>query len=412
MGPFVSNALALRKRGGDAFDPSMDLSYDPETETNSSDALRPTLSRPSEMALSATGGNNGPGIAPTDPEHTYMKDLQDVSGRLSAAISAPRPGVARQVLGALLSRRNPSIGGLVSGETQRQRTIEPLQQQYGMLANIITQNRAQQIADQQNRLRQAQIDRLTSGAATQDVTAGDQTLKVPTSQIGQVAGKLIGGESAENVANTRANSNETVADTRATSAGNTANTRATSAQDVANTRATSAQNVASIRAKAAASKATGEIKKATADEQRRADLANNLSENLDQLEEIVTRRPELFGPVSGRLTGAKQWAGTNDPDVAALKTIAEQTGMAMVGTHAMRNAQHVEAAANSITGANKNTPAALLGPQGSIAKARQSLKTFLGAQPVVGGAAGAQQPPSGAIELERGPDGKLRQRKQ
>jgi len=83
----------------------------------------------------------------------------------------------------------------------------------------------------------------------------------------------------------------------------------------------------------------------TPDEQRRADLGNNLNENLDRLEEIVKRRPDLFGPAAGRLTSAKQWLGTSDPDVAALDNIKEQVGLAMVGAHAMRNAQHAEKAA-------------------------------------------------------------------
>src|SRR5208283_144220 len=113
------------------------------------------------------------------------------------------------------------------------------------------------------------------------------------------------------------------------------------------------------------------------DEQRRADLANNLNENLDKLEEIVKRRPDLFGPGAGRLTSARQWLGTGDPDVAALANIKEQVGLAMVGAHAMRNAQHAEKAADSILNAYKNEPSALLGDRGSIATARNSLKTFI-----------------------------------
>jgi len=112
----------------------------------------------------------------------------------------------------------------------------------------------------------------------------------------------------------------------------------------------------------------------TADETRRADLARNMNENLDQLEEIVKRRPDLFGPVAGRTTKAWQFLGSGDADIAALQTLSEQTGMAMVGAHAMRNAQHVEAAANAITNSYKNKPDAVLS---SIAKARKSLETFL-----------------------------------
>ena len=77
----------------------------------------------------------GPGIllSPNIIRDVYSPELQDVSQKLQSAYEAPRPGMFRQVAGALLSRKNPAIGGLVSGETQRARTIEPLQQQYGLV---------------------------------------------------------------------------------------------------------------------------------------------------------------------------------------------------------------------------------------------------------------------------------------
>lgn len=118
---------------------------------------------------------------------------------------------------------------------------------------------------------------------------------------------------------------------------------------------------------------TGELKGPTADEQRRADLATNMDENLNQLEDILKRRPDLFGPVAGRITGIKGMIGTGDADVAALKTIEEQMGMAMVGAHAMRNAQHVETAANALVNALHNKPEAI---EGAISAARKSLNTF------------------------------------
>jgi hypothetical protein len=120
--------------------------------------------------------------------------------------------------------------------------------------------------------------------------------------------------------------------------------------------------------------APADLVKPTADEKRRSDLGNNLLENLNNLEDIVKRRPDLFGPVSGRVTQAKEAIGTDDPDVAALKTLSEQAGMAMVGAHAMRNAQHVQTAAEAITNAYKNSPKAVLN---SIEKARQSIGTFM-----------------------------------
>src|SRR5258708_10122007 len=69
---------------------------------------------------------------------------------------APRGGVWGQVLGAVVGNRNPSLGGIISGETQRARTIEPWQQEYGLIANVIAANRAAQTSDIQNQERLAQ----------------------------------------------------------------------------------------------------------------------------------------------------------------------------------------------------------------------------------------------------------------
>jgi hypothetical protein len=118
---------------------------------------------------------------------------------------------------------------------------------------------------------------------------------------------------------------------------------------------------------------SAELGKPNADEQRRADLATNMNENLDQLEEIVKRRPDLFGPVAGRATQLKQFIGTSDPDVARLKAVREYLGMASVGAHAMRNAQHVGTAADAVMAGMLNSPEATLA---SIQAARNSTKTF------------------------------------
>lgn len=121
--------------------------------------------------------------------------------------------------------------------------------------------------------------------------------------------------------------------------------------------------------------------KPSADEQRRADLGNNMKENLDQLEEIVRRRRDLFGPLAGRKVEAQQdtswwnpFSGTTDKDVAALKAIKEYLGMASVGTHSMRNAQHVGAAADAVMSGFRNSPEATLA---AIQDARKSIETFM-----------------------------------
>ena len=115
------------------------------------------------------------------------------------------------------------------------------------------------------------------------------------------------------------------------------------------------------------------IGKPTADEQRRADLAENLKENFGQLREIMARRPELFGPISGRLAEIRQHLGSDDPDLAALLTIEHQIGMAQISAHGMRSAQGVQSAADSIM---NNLHSGVQGLSGALDAAEKSIGTF------------------------------------
>lgn len=115
--------------------------------------------------------------------------------------------------------------------------------------------------------------------------------------------------------------------------------------------------------------------KPTADEMRRSDLSENLNENFNQLEDIATRRPELFGPLAGRWAELKQKFGSDDPDLGALQTIEHQVGMAQVSAHGMRSAQGVAGAADSIINHLHSGVPALLG---AIKAARTSVGTFQG----------------------------------
>lgn len=126
------------------------------------------------------------------------------------------------------------------------------------------------------------------------------------------------------------------------------------------------------------------LNKPTADEQRRADLAENLNENLNALEDIVNRRPELFGAVNGRVTQLRGFLGSDDSDVAALQTIQHQLGMAQISAHGMRSSHGIEGASNSILNSFKNGPDAV---KSSIKAARNSVQTFTNDLANKGGAA-------------------------
>lgn len=131
--------------------------YEPNTSRSNfhytvpDEAYRPTLMHAGEAAPSAA--------TPISPAaNPYAARLTDLGNQLQSAYAAPHAGTARQIIGALFARKNPQLGGIISGETQRERKIEPLQQEYGLLSNIISANRAQQTADITNRLHEAQAE--------------------------------------------------------------------------------------------------------------------------------------------------------------------------------------------------------------------------------------------------------------
>jgi hypothetical protein len=146
--------------------------------------------------------------------------------------------------------------------------------------------------------------------------------------------------------------------------------------------------------------------KPTADEQRRADLAGNLNENINTLEDILNRRPELFGPAAGRITSLKSALGTSDPDIAALETIKHQVGMAQISAHGMRSAQGVESAAHSLVNNFNNSPAAM---KAGLEAARQSVQTFINDANRPGANRGTPPPATGGVIYARDLQGKLHQ---
>lgn len=127
------------------------------------------------------------------------------------------------------------------------------------------------------------------------------------------------------------------------------------------------------------------LDKPTASEDQRADLADNLNHNLDRLEDIIKRRPDLFGKVQGNvMQPLRKRFGTKDEDAGELATIMDNIGMASQGAHQLRNGYLVEKIGSDITNASKNSPEAALR---AIEASRASVGTFMNVQrPTVNGA--------------------------
>src|SRR5580693_4504498 len=84
----------------------------------------------------------------------------------------------------------------------------------------------------------------------------------------------------------------------------------------------------------------------SADEKKKAELAENMVYNANNVASILQRRPDLVGVVAGRYTTVQQMAGSNDPDIVALGTDIHNIGMANGGIHGMRSPQQAEDYAN------------------------------------------------------------------
>lgn len=106
-------------------------------------------------------GTSQPGVI-NDPYAPMLQHLSEAGQRLESAYAAPHAGTARQIIGAILSRRNPGLGGLVSGETQRNRGIEQATEDYGIASSQLAAARAQQNQLIKNRLEGAQADEATA----------------------------------------------------------------------------------------------------------------------------------------------------------------------------------------------------------------------------------------------------------
>lgn len=152
----------------DAFKPTGSVTQPERSLTGGATAPDPgagahPFSPPGTSGMPGSGTSN-PGVI-NDPYAPMLKHLSDASDRLESAYSAPHAGTARQIFGAILSRRNPGLGGLVSGETQRNRAIEQATQDYGIASSQLAAARAQQNQLVENRLKGAQADEATAKGA-------------------------------------------------------------------------------------------------------------------------------------------------------------------------------------------------------------------------------------------------------
>lgn len=112
----------------------------------------------------------------------------------------------------------------------------------------------------------------------------------------------------------------------------------------------------------------------SADEKKKAELAENMTFNANNIASTLMRRPDLVGTIAGRYTSVKQMAGTNDPDIVSLATDIHNIAMANNGIHGMRSAEAVTEFENKLLNNFKNGPQ---GIAGGLKASTDSVQTFI-----------------------------------
>jgi hypothetical protein len=114
--------------------------------------------------------------------------------------------------------------------------------------------------------------------------------------------------------------------------------------------------------------------KATADERKKAGLAENIAENSNYIGNILLKNPNLVGAVSGRFTSIEQMMGTNDPAISGLGTAIHNIAMANSGVHGFRSQEGVKETENLLLNQFKNGPQAIAG---ALIALTNSTQTFI-----------------------------------
>jgi len=81
--------------------------------------------------------------------------------------------------------------------------------------------------------------------------------------------------------------------------------------------------------------------KVTADEKKKAELAENIAFNANEVSTTLARRPDLVGPAAGRYTNTEQMIGNNDKDISAIGNEIHNMAMANSGVHGFRSQEGV-----------------------------------------------------------------------
>jgi len=112
----------------------------------------------------------------------------------------------------------------------------------------------------------------------------------------------------------------------------------------------------------------------TANQKMKADLSENVVNNIDNATKLIRENPDLFGKISGRFTSVAQMTGSNDPAIAQLGNLIHMTAMAVNGIHGLRSAQAIEGTERELINRFKNSPEATIA---ALKETRRSVGDYM-----------------------------------
>jgi len=177
----------------------------------------------------------------------------------------------------------------------------------------------------------------------------------------------------------------------------------TGAAGAAKTAQAATEEAAKTAAKAAADQSTQQWNPKTgADEKKKAELAENIAFNANEVNNLIAKRPDLVGTVAGRYTNVQQMMGNNDPDISAIGTHIHNIAMANSGVHGFRSQEGVAETEKLLLNGFKNGPQAVAGAMKANVS---SVQTFIDNARPAGYATHSQQGGAGSFYASRPPSG-------
>jgi hypothetical protein len=117
--------------------------------------------------------------------------------------------------------------------------------------------------------------------------------------------------------------------------------------------------------------ANAENVRPTAKQRDKIDLAGNAQENINAIKGVIAKRPDLFGPASGRGTDLEVWLGSQDPDAQTVRAAMEGGGLALAGIHGTRGEYAVKGI-HDVLGNFRTNPQALNAGLDQLLKSSES----------------------------------------